>query len=142
MMRACALDFGGSWHEHLPLAKFLYKNSYQSSIKMAPFEALDGRKCISPVCWFEDKSNKDFKPNYIKDHQVVIDIIRDRLKIAQSQQKSYANLKTRKWEPQVGDMVYLRVSPTRGVKRFGVKGKLSPRYIGPLEILSHRSSGL
>jgi hypothetical protein len=90
---------------------------------MAPFEALYRRKCISPVCWFEDKSNKEFEPNYIKDHQVVIDIIRDRLKIAQSQQKSYADLKGRTWEPQVGDTVYLRVSPTRGVKRFEVKGK-------------------
>jgi hypothetical protein len=65
----------------------------------------------------------------------VIDIIRDRLKIAQSRQKSYADLKRRTWEPQVGDMVYLRVSPTRGIKRFGVKGKLSPRYVGPYRIL-------
>jgi hypothetical protein len=58
-----------------PLVEFAYNNSYQSSIKMAPFEALYGRKCISIVCWFEDKINKDFKPNYIKDQQVVIDII-------------------------------------------------------------------
>jgi hypothetical protein len=82
MLRACALDFGGSWHEHLTLAEFLYNNSYQSSIKMAPFEAIYGRKCISPFYWFEDKSNKDFEPNYIKDKKVVIDVIRDRLKIA------------------------------------------------------------
>jgi hypothetical protein len=75
MLRACALDFGGSWHEHLPLAEFLYNNSYQSSIKMAPFEALYRTKFTSPVCWFEDKSNKEFEPNYIKDQQVVIDII-------------------------------------------------------------------
>jgi hypothetical protein len=74
-LRACALDFGGSWKEHLPLAEFSYNSSYQSSIKMAPFEALYGRKCISPVCWFEDKSNIEFEPNYIKDQQVVIDII-------------------------------------------------------------------
>jgi hypothetical protein len=107
---------------------------------MAPFEALYGRKCILLVCWFEDKSNKEFKPNYIKDQQVVIDIIRDRLKIAQSRQKSYVDLKIRTWEPQVRDMVYLRVSPTRGVKRFGDKGKLSPRYIGPFKILSHKGA--
>jgi hypothetical protein len=138
MLRACALDFGGSWHEHLPLAEFSYNNSYQSSIKMAPFEALYRRKCISPVCWFKDKGNKEFEPNYIKDQQVVIDIIRDRLKIAQSRQKSYADFKRRTWEPQVRDMVYLRVSPTRGVKRFRVKGKLSPRYIGPFKILSQK----
>jgi hypothetical protein len=63
MLRACALDFGGSWNEYLPLAEFSYNNSYHSSIKMAPFEALYRRKCISPICWFEEKSNKDFKPN-------------------------------------------------------------------------------
>ena len=65
----------------------------------------------------------------------MIDIIRDRLKIAQSRHKSYANLKRITWEPIVGDMVYLKVSPTKGVQRFGVKGKLSPRYIGPSRIL-------
>jgi hypothetical protein len=140
MLRACALDFGGSWHEHLPLAEFSYNNSYQSSIKMAPFEALYGRKCISPVCWFEDTGSKEFETAYIRDQQHVIDIIRDRLKIAQSRQKSYADLKRRTWEPQVGDMVYLRVSPTRGIKRFGVKGKLSPRYIGPFKILSQKGT--
>jgi hypothetical protein len=75
MLRACALDFGGSWHEHQPLAEFSYNSSYQSCIKMAPFEALYGRKCILPVCWFKDKGNKEFEPNYIKGHQVVIDII-------------------------------------------------------------------
>ena len=57
MLRACALDFGGSWDKHLPLAEFSYNNSYQSSIKMAPFEALYGRKCRSPICWFETRAN-------------------------------------------------------------------------------------
>uniref|UniRef100_A0A8R7PHD5 Tf2-1-like SH3-like domain-containing protein n=1 Tax=Triticum urartu TaxID=4572 RepID=A0A8R7PHD5_TRIUA len=140
MLRACALDFGGSWHEHLPLAEFSYNNSYQSSIKMAPFEALYARKCISPVCLSEDTGSKEFWTTYIGDQRHVIDIIRDRLKITQSRQKSYADLKRRTWEPQVGDMVYLRVSPTRGIKRFGVKGKLSPRYIGPFKILSQKET--
>jgi hypothetical protein len=71
-----------------------------------------------------------YKPSH------VIDIIRDRLKIAQSRQKSYADSERRTWEPQVGDMVYLRVIPMKGVHRFGVKGKLSPRYTGPFKILS------
>ena len=57
MLRACALDFGGSWNEHLPLAEFSYNNSYQSSIKMPPFEALYGRKCRSPICWFKSEGN-------------------------------------------------------------------------------------
>ena len=101
MLRACALDFGGSWNEHLPLAEFSYNNSYQSSIKMPPFEALYGRKCRSPICWFESEGNIEFEPDYIKDQQRIIDIIRDRLKIAQSRQKSYADQKCRAWEPQL-----------------------------------------
>ena len=84
MLRACALNFGGSWEDHLPLAEFSYNNSYQSSIKMAPFEALYGRKCRSPICWFETGEDKEFAPEYIQERQEIIDIIRDRLKIAQS----------------------------------------------------------
>jgi hypothetical protein len=84
MLRACALNFGGSWDEHLPLAEFSYNNSYQSSIKMAPYEALYGRKCRSPICWYEIGEDKELAPDYIKEKQDVIDIIRDRLKIAQS----------------------------------------------------------
>jgi hypothetical protein len=129
MLRACVLGFGRTWNEHLPLVEFSYNNSYQSSLKMAPFETLYGRKCRSPICWYEVGGNKEFEPEYIKDQQVIIDIIRDRLKIAHSRQKSYADLQRRTWEPQVGDMVYLRVSPTKGVRRFRIKGKLSSRYI-------------
>jgi hypothetical protein len=84
MLRACALNFGGSWEEHLPLAEFSYNNSYQSSIKMAPYEALYGRKCRSPICWYEVGGNKEFALDYIKEKQEAIDIIRDRLNIAQS----------------------------------------------------------
>jgi hypothetical protein len=84
MLWACALDFGGSWDEHLPLAEFSYNNSYQSSLKAAPFEVLYGRKCRSPICWFEPGNNKDFEPDFIKEKQGIIDIIRDRLKIEQS----------------------------------------------------------
>jgi hypothetical protein len=136
MLRACALDFGGSWEEHLPLAEFSYSNSYQSSIQMAPFEALYGRKCRSPISWYETRASKEFNPDYVKEKQHIIDIIRDRLKIDQSCEKSYADLKRRTWEPQVGDMVYLKVSPMKRVHRFGVKGKLSPRYTRPFKILS------
>jgi hypothetical protein len=93
MLRACALDFRGSWDEHLPLAEFSYNNSYQSSLKAAPFEVLYGRKCRSPIYWFEPGSNKEFEPDFIKEKQSIIDIIRDHLKIAQSRQKSYADQK-------------------------------------------------
>jgi hypothetical protein len=82
MLRACELNFRGSWEEHLPLAEFSYNNSYQSSIKMTPFEALYGRKCRSPICLYEPGSSKEFNPDYINEKQQVIDIITDRLKIA------------------------------------------------------------
>ena len=71
---------------------------------MPPFEALYGRKCRSPVCWFESEVNREFETDYIRDQQRIIDIIRDRLMIAQSRQKSYADQKRRTWEPQVRDM--------------------------------------
>jgi hypothetical protein len=140
MLRACVLDFGRACNEHLPLAEFSYNNSYQSSIKMAPFEALYGRKCRSPICWYEFRGNKEFEPDYIKDQQEIINIIRGRLKIAHSRQKSYADLKRITWEPQVEDMVYLRVSLTKGVRRFRIKGNLSPRYIRPVRVLSQKGT--
>jgi hypothetical protein len=75
MLRACALDFGGSWEEHFPLAEFSYNNSYESSIQMAPFEALYGWKCRSPICWYEPGASKEFHLDYVKEKQHVIDII-------------------------------------------------------------------
>jgi hypothetical protein len=109
-------------------------------LKAAPFEVLYGHKCRSPICWFEPGDNQEFETDFIKEKQGIIDIIRDRLKIAQSRQKSYADQKRRTWEPKIGDMVYLKVSPMKGIKRFGIKGKLSPRYIGPFKILSQNQS--
>ena len=122
MLRACVLAYGTKWEDCLPFAEFSYNNSYQASLQMAPFEALYGRKCRSPIGWFEVGESKEFAPDYIKEQQRIVDIIRDRLKIAQSRQKSYADLSRRQWEPEIQDMVYLRVSPIKGVKRFGVKG--------------------
>ncbi|GKC82979.1 putative reverse transcriptase domain-containing protein [Tanacetum coccineum] len=89
MLRACVIDFGNGWVRHLPLVEFSYNNSYHASIKAAPFEALYGRKCRSPVCWTE--------------------------------------------VGQVGDRVMLKVSPWKGVVRFGKRGKLNPRYVGPFK---------
>jgi hypothetical protein len=138
MLRACTLDFGGSWDEHLPLAEFAYNNSYQSSIQMAPFEALYGRKCRSPVCWYETGEKNILGPDLVEEKQDVVRIIRERLKTAQSRQKSYADRKRRDMEFEPGELAYLKVSPTRGVKRFGIKGKLSPRYTGPFQVLSRK----
>ncbi|GJV97983.1 putative reverse transcriptase domain-containing protein [Tanacetum coccineum] len=107
MLRACVINFGGNWDVHPPLAEFSYNNSYHSSIRCALFEALYGRKCRSP----------------------------EKLKAARDRQKSYANNRRKPLEFEVGDRVMLKVSPWKGVIRFGKKGKLAPRYVGPFEIL-------
>jgi hypothetical protein len=138
MLRACALDYGNSWDENLPYAEFSYNNSYQASIEMSPFEALYGKKCRTPLMWDGVGERSLFGPDLIKDAEEKVRLIRDRLKIAQSRQKSYADTKRRYVTYEVGDRVYLRVSPLRGVKRFVIKGKLAPRFIGPYKILARK----
>jgi hypothetical protein len=134
MLRACALDFQCSWEDILPLVEFSYNNSYQSSIGMAPYEALYGQRCRTPLCWDTGRPGVVVGPEMIRETAEQVRIIRDRMKAAQDRQKSYAD-RRRKLEFQVGEKVFLKVSPTKGVKRFGMQGKLDPRYIGPYEIL-------
>ena len=117
--------------------EFAYNNSFQSSIGMAPYEALYGRKCRTPVCWTELNEHKLIGPDIVKDTEEKVQVIRQRLKAASDRQKSYANLKRRDIEYNVGDKVFLKVSPWRKILRFGQRGKLSPRFIGPYEILEH-----
>jgi transposase InsO family protein len=111
MLRACALDYGSSWDENLPYAEFSYNNSHQASIEMAPFEALYGRKCNTPLLWSGVGERSLFGPDIIKDAEEKVHLIRNRLKIAQSRQKSYADSKRREVTYEVGDRAYLRVSP-------------------------------
>ncbi|KAI3717316.1 hypothetical protein L1987_68865 [Smallanthus sonchifolius] len=136
MLRACALDFGGSWDDHLPLAEFSYNNSYHSSIGMPPFETLYGRKCRTPVCWGEIGQRELGSVEVVKETNDSIDQIRARLKAAQDRQKSYAVNRKRAIEFQVGDFVLLKVSPWKGVIRFRKRGKLSPRFIGPFKVIA------
>ncbi|GKA80127.1 putative reverse transcriptase domain-containing protein [Tanacetum coccineum] len=103
MSRACVMDFRKGWDRHLPLMEFYYNNSYHTSIKAAPFEALYGQKCRSPICWAE---------------------------------MSYADRRRKPLEFKVGDKVMLKVSPWKGVIRFGKWGKLNPRYIGSFRIIA------
>ncbi|RVW22176.1 Transposon Ty3-G Gag-Pol polyprotein [Vitis vinifera] len=107
LLRACILDLQGNWDDHLPLVEFAYNNSFQASIGMAPFEALYGRKCRSPICWNDVGERKLLGPELVQ----------------------------RDLEFEVGDHVFLKVSPMKSVMRFGRKGKLSPRFVGPFEIL-------
>ncbi|KAD5803342.1 hypothetical protein E3N88_14702 [Mikania micrantha] len=134
MLRTCILDFGGSWDTHLPLIEFSYNNSYHSSIGCAPFEALYGRKCRSPICWTEVGDNRITGPELIQETTDKIAQIQQRLQATRSRQKSYADKRRKPLEFDVGDRVMLKVSPWKGVVRFGAKGKLAPRYVGPFEI--------
>ncbi|GKB97344.1 putative reverse transcriptase domain-containing protein [Tanacetum coccineum] len=112
ILRACVLDFEGSWDVHLLLVEFSYNNSYHSSLRCAPFEAL-----------------------YVQETTGKILQIKNRLKAARDRQKSYADKRRKPLEFSVGDYVLLKVSPWKGVVRFGKKGKLAPRFVGPFEII-------
>ncbi|GKB33878.1 reverse transcriptase domain-containing protein [Tanacetum coccineum] len=135
MLRACVIDFGGSWDVHLPLAEFSYNNSYHSSIRCAPFEALYGRKCRSPILWAEIGESSLIGPELVQETTDKVVLIKEKLKAARDRQKSYADNRRKPLEFEVGDRVMLKVSPWKGVIRFGKKGKLAPRYVGPFEIL-------
>lgn len=135
MLRSCVIDFGGSWDTHLPLVEFAYNNSYHASLGATPFEALYGRKCRTPTCWLEAGEKQFVGPEIVQEIADKVKAIRERLKAAQDQQKSYADLKRRPMEFQVGDRVMLKVSPWKGVLRFGKRGKLSPRILGPFTVI-------
>nr|GEU72509.1 putative reverse transcriptase domain-containing protein [Tanacetum cinerariifolium] len=130
-----ALDFGNGWERHLPLIESSYNNNYHASIKAAPFEALYGRKCRSPVCWAEVGDAQLTGPEIIQETTKKIIQIKQRLQATRDRQKSYANARRKPLEFQVGDKVMLKVSPWKGVVRFGKRGKLNPRYIGPFKVL-------
>nr|GFA66710.1 reverse transcriptase domain-containing protein [Tanacetum cinerariifolium] len=135
MLRSCVNDFGGRWDRHFPLVEFSYNNSYHASIKDAPFAALYGRKCRSPVCWSEVGDSQLTGPKIIHETTEKIVQIKNRLLIARSCQKSYADMRRRPLEFDVEGKVMLKVSPWKGVIHFGKHGKLSPRCIRPFKVL-------
>ncbi|GJU44176.1 putative reverse transcriptase domain-containing protein [Tanacetum coccineum] len=136
MLRACVIDFGNGWVKHLPLVEFSYNNSYHASIKAAPFEALYGRKCCSPVCWAEVGEVQLTSPKIVQETTEKIIQIKQRIQATRDRQKSYADLKRKPMEFQVEDRVMLKVSPWKGVIHFGKRGKLNPRYVGPFKVLA------
>jgi hypothetical protein len=137
-LRACALQDKLGWDKRLPYAEFSYNNSYQASLKMSPFQAPYGRNCRTPLHWDPPGERQVFGPNILLEAEENIRMVREHLKTAQSRQRSYADTRRRELSFEVGDYVYLKVSPIRGNKRFGVKGKQAPRYIGPYKIQARR----
>nr|GEV09234.1 putative reverse transcriptase domain-containing protein [Tanacetum cinerariifolium] len=136
MLRACMIDFGSSWDRHFPLVEFSYNNSYYASIKVIPYEVLYERKCRFPVCWSEVGDSQLTGPELTHDTTEKIVQIKNRLLVARSRQKSYADKRAKQLEFEVGDMVPLKVSPWKGDVRFRKREKLSPCYIRPFKILA------
>ncbi|GKC13035.1 putative reverse transcriptase domain-containing protein [Tanacetum coccineum] len=138
MLHACVIDFGKGWDRHLPLVKFSYNNSYHTSIKAAPFEALYGRKCRSPICWAEVGDAQLTGPEIVHETTKKIIQIKKRIQATRDRQKSYADRRRKPLEFEVGDKVMLKVSQWKVVIRFGKRGKLNLRYIGPFKILDKK----
>ncbi|GJR60167.1 putative reverse transcriptase domain-containing protein [Tanacetum coccineum] len=136
MLRAYVVDFGNGWVKHLPLVEFSYNNSYHASIKGTQFEPLYGRKYRSPICWAKVGDARLTGPELIHETTEKIVQIKQRIQAARDRQKSYADVRRKPLEFQVGDRVMLKVSPWKGVVRFGKRGKLNPRYIGPFKVLA------
>ncbi|GKC51015.1 putative reverse transcriptase domain-containing protein [Tanacetum coccineum] len=120
IMRACVIDFGGSYH---------------LSIRCAPFEALYGRKCRSPVLWAEIGESSLTGLELVQETTDKVVLVKEKPKAARDRQKSYVDYRRKPLEFEVGDRVLLKVTPWKGVVHFGKKGKLAPRYVGPFEIL-------
>jgi hypothetical protein len=135
LMRVYMLSYGSDWEKSLSYVDFSYNNGYQASLRMAPFEALYSRRCQTPLMWSEVGERTFFNPATIVEDEENVAKVKENLKIAQSRQKSYTNPKRKDVSFEVGEHIYLKVSPLRGTKRFHVKGKLSPRYVGPYPIV-------
>src|SRR4051812_42769323 len=136
MLRACVISFDMKWEESLPYAEFSYNNSYQVSLKMAPFEVLNRRKCQTPLNWSGTGERPYLGPDLVQQAEDQVRVVRENLKAAQSRQKSNYDRKHKEMVYQPGEQAYLRFTPMRGTHRFGIKGKLASRYIGPFCILS------
>ena len=135
MLRACILEDGRSWNDHLPLIEFSYNNSYHSSIGMAPYEALYGRKCRTPLCWAEVGDRSIVGPEIVQETTLKIKSIQEKMRAAQSHQKSYADRRRRPLVFEEGDQLFLKVTPKLGLRGVFKTKKLCPRYIGPFQIL-------
>ncbi|GJU69944.1 putative reverse transcriptase domain-containing protein [Tanacetum coccineum] len=136
MLRTCVIDFGNGWERQLPLIEFSYNNSYHVSIKAAPFEALYGWKCRSPICWAKVRDAQLTRPELNHETTEKIVQIKQRIQAARDRQKSYVDVRHKPLEFQIGVRVMLKVSPWKGVIRFGKRGNLNTRHIRPFKVLA------
>ena len=127
MFWACALAQGSKWEDYLPYVEFSYNNTFQTSLKMPPFEALYGRKCRTPLNWSQTGDSRIFRTDLMMEVEKQVKEIRDRLQLAKSRQKSNYDAKHRQINFEPREHVYLRVTPMKGVKRFQTRVKLAPR---------------
>ena len=135
MLRIYVIDYEGGWDRYIPLVEFVYNNSFQSSIGMTPYEALYGRKCRTPLYWTKLSEKNVIGPDLIQETKEKVKMIKERLKVATDRQKSYADMKRKDIRYEIGEKVFLKVSPWKKVMRFREKCKLSPRFIGPYEVI-------
>jgi len=119
----------------LPLVEFTYNNNYHSSIGMAPYEALYGRRCRTPLCWQQDGESVVLGQEFFQQTTEKVKMIQDRMRATQSRQKSYADKMRMPLMFEAGDHVFLRVTPTAGIGRKLKSRKLTPRFIGPYQIM-------
>jgi len=134
-LRVYVLKQGGTWDSNLPLIEFTYNNSYHSSIGMAPFEALYGRRCRTLLCWFESSESVVLGPDIVHQTTEKVELIQEKMEVSQSRQKSYHDKSRKDLEFQEGDHVFLRVTHVTGVGRALKSKKLTPRFIGQYQIL-------
>jgi hypothetical protein len=135
LLRACVLEQGVSWVECSPLIEFTYNNSFHSSIGMAPFEALYGRRCRTLLCWYESGESALLGPEVVQETTKKVKMIQEKMRASQSRQKSYHDKRRKDIEFQVGDHMFLRVNPVTGVGRSLKCRKLTPRFVGPFEVV-------
>ena len=128
------MNFQVSWNHYISLIEFAYNNSFQATIGVASYKLLYGRKCRSSVHWDEARERRYLGPNIIRNMAMAVENIKKCMLVTQDRQKFYADPKRRPLEFSIGDKVFLKVALMKGIMRFGKKGKLIPRFIGPFEI--------
>jgi hypothetical protein len=138
MLRSCALQYGRSWDKSLSYAEFSYNNSYQKNLKMTPFEMLYGHSCRTPLFWSEAGERKVFGPHILQEAEKQVHMVREKLRVTQLRQKSYADHRRRELSFEVRYFVYLKVPPMKGLHHFKVWDKFASRFIGPFKILEKR----